>query len=384
MGASPKTVVIGGKPKALIPTKKPVQHVVSGVGRSPAASVAISVVIPACNAAQDLGHLLAAILPQLLPEDECIVVDDASTDSTAEVASRFPVRVVQTARRSGPAGARNLGVRNSKRQVIVFLDADVVPHPGVLDQFRTHFQTDPRLAAVMGSYDESPAASGMVSRYRNLLHCYTHSTGFRNASSFWTGCGAIRREQFERFEGFDEVRYPFPAIEDIELGVRLRRAGECIVLDPEIRVQHRKHWGFLRMLRTDLLARAAPWWDLILSSGSIPNDLNLKISQRLSVAMLVLAIAAFPALLWKPALTAAGIIVVLVGFVIGMNAGFYRFLAKHGDWRLALLGVPLHLLYFACGAIGLVIALVRRRPRMNIVPMSSPLATDRKESIPRS
>jgi glycosyltransferase involved in cell wall biosynthesis len=337
--------------------------------------LSFSVIIPAHNAADDLGHLLAAILPQLGPEDECIVVDDGSTDDTVRVASQFAVRVVQSCRRTGPAGARNLGVLNAKGQVIVFLDADVVPHQDVLERFCVHFRAEPALAAVMGSYDEKPAAPGVVSRYRNLLHCYTHSTGYRNASTFWTGCGAIRREQFERFEGFDERRYPSPSIEDIELGARLRRAGECIVLDPEIRVQHRKQWAFAHMVRTDISARAVPWWDLILTSGSIPNDLNLKITQRLSVAMLVLAAAALPVLLWKPAVAAAGLIVVLVGLVIGLNIGFYRFLVKHAGWRLSLLGVPLHILYFACGVVGLIIALGRRLPHLKLAPASSRLAT---------
>src|SRR5947207_1321887 len=84
------------------------------------------------------------------------------------------------------------------------------------------------LTALIGSYDESPLSAGFVSQYRNLLHCYTHQNGRREASTFWAGCGAMRRDRFVHHAGFDE-RYRYPSIEDIELGVRLRQAGERIL-----------------------------------------------------------------------------------------------------------------------------------------------------------
>jgi GT2 family glycosyltransferase len=252
-----------------------------------------------------------------------------------------------------------LGARESKGEVIVFLDADVAPHPDVIQRFRKYFRDDSTLAAVMGSYDDSPAAPGIVSRYRNLLHRYTHLTASRYASTFWAGCGAIRREQCQLYKGFDERRYPSPSIEDIELGVRLRRAGEGILLDPAICVQHRKAWDLTGMLRTDVMARAVPWWKLILESESMPNDLNLKISQRLSAVLVLLAVAGLPLLLWKAAL-AAGFIVISFCVVVVLNAEFYRFLAKHAGWRTALAGIPLHLLYFLSAGIGLLIAVATR------------------------
>jgi glycosyltransferase involved in cell wall biosynthesis len=319
----------------------------------------VSVVIPAYNAADSLPYLLAALLPQLGPEDQCIVVDDHSSDDTQRVSRDLSVTVLQTPRRSGPAAARNLGAQESKGEVLVFLDADVEPHCDVIERFRKYFRDDPTLTAVMGSYDDRPSAPGIVSRYRNLLHRYTHLTASRYASTFWTGCGAIRRERFQLHRGFDERRYPRPSIEDIEFGVRLRRAGEGILLDAAICVQHRKAWNLTGMLRTDIVARAVPWWKLILESESMPNDLNLKISQRLSAGFVLLSIAGLPLLLWKPAV-AAGFIAVCVFLVIALNAGFYSFLAKHAGWRTAIAGIPLHFLYFLSAGIGLLIAVAKR------------------------
>jgi hypothetical protein len=321
----------------------------------------LSVVIPAFNAAGDLPHLLSALAPQLGADDEVIVVDDCSTDATAEAAARFPVTLLRTPGRSGPAAARNLGARAASGDLLVFLDADVTPRAGVLDRFRRHLAA-PGLAAVMGSYDDAPHAPGLVSRYRNLLHCYTHRTGSRDASTFWAGCGAIRREVFERLGGFDAARYPNASIEDIELGVRLRRGGEKILLDPEIQVTHRKQWRLGGMLRTDVLRRALPWSELILEHGSAPADLNLKPAQRLSAVCVALSASIAPLLLWRPA-AASLAMAILLALACAMNWPFYRFLAARGGWGFAAAAFPLHLLYFLCSLAGFALAAARRLAR---------------------
>jgi len=116
-----------------------------------------------------------------------------------------------------------------------------------------------------------------------------HQSGSRDAGTFWTGCGAIRREVFFECGKFNEL-YSAPAIEDIELGYRLTQAGRRIALIPEIRVKHLKRWSLRNVLKTDFFYRALPWSNLIVRSGHMPNDLNLRISQRISVALVFLMI----------------------------------------------------------------------------------------------
>jgi Glycosyl transferase family 2 len=317
-------------------------------------TITLGVVIPARDAARDLRHLLGALLPQLAGGDECFVIDDGSTDSTGATAAAYPVKLLAQPRTAGPAAARNRGARAARADILVFLDADVVPHADVLQRMRCHFAADPELAAVIGSYDDRPACPTTVSRFRNLLHCYTHRTGNRQSSVFWAGCGAIRRRAFEALGGFDERRFARPSIEDIELGVRLRGAGGRIRLDPEIQVQHRKRWTLLSMLHTDLWSRAVPWSTLILESRRMPADLNLGLGQRVSAASATLAAAMLPLAPWVPAPYA---IAALLALVIAINLPFYRFLAGRGGWGFALRAIPLHLLYFLCAAGGFAIAL---------------------------
>jgi glycosyltransferase involved in cell wall biosynthesis len=315
----------------------------------------LSIIIPAHNATRDLPYGLAALLPQLEGGDECLVVDDASSDETRSVATN--VRIVDMPQRSGPAAARNSGAAEASGDILVFLDSDVVPHAGLLKKIRAHFAQDSELAAVLGSYDDRPASQTIVSRFRNLLHCYTHRTGKPEASTFWAGCGAIRKDVFHRFGGFDQNRFPFPSIEDIELGTRLRAAGKKIVLDAELQVQHRKHWTFWSMVQTDVLRRAAPWTVLILESRQVPQDLNLKLSQRASVAATGAAVTMLGlSFAWLPA---GWIALALVLLVAAMNLPFYRFLAERGGWAFAIASMPLHWTYFLSSILGFIVGAIR-------------------------
>lgn len=244
----------------------------------------ISVIVPVYNSARYLAQCLTSLAASTVPVHECIVVDDGSTDDSAETARSYGARVLATGGRSGPAHARNIGAENATGDILFFLDADVCVQPGTVAKVAEAFAGDPELDALIGSYDTTPAEPDFLSQYRNLMHCFVHHHGRREASTFWTGCGAVRREVFLRHGGFSRA-YQRPAIEDIELGYRMRRAGCRMVLDPDIQVKHLKRWTFWGLVKTDILDRGIPWTELILSDGHMPNDLNLQLSQRVSVAL---------------------------------------------------------------------------------------------------
>ena len=89
-----------------------------------------SVVIPARDAAGTLPRVLDALAVQEPPPREVIVVDDGSSDGTAQLAAERGARVVAPGGRSFAGGARNAGWEQSRGDLVVFLDADVVPNPG--------------------------------------------------------------------------------------------------------------------------------------------------------------------------------------------------------------------------------------------------------------
>lgn len=318
----------------------------------------LSVVIPAHNDGAKLARCLAAVSASDYRDYECIVVDDASTDEIAPVAEPFGTRVIRVIDGPrGPAYARNAGAAAASGEILVFIDADVVIAPDTLRRFAEGFDHHPEITAIFGSYDDAPAVTDFVSQYKNLFHHFVHQQARVEAGTFWSGCGAIRRDIFLSVSGFDAIRYPRPSIEDIELGYRLRAAGHRIMLDKQIQVKHLKHWTLRNLMKTDVFDRGVPWTRLILESRHLPNDLNLDIPQRLSallagatwlyaVAMLFVPDAQRWPLLLGPPLVAALLIVAL-------NRRLYAFFAERRGVVFAVAALPLHLLYYSYNLLAL-------------------------------
>ncbi len=257
----------------------------------------ISIVIPVYNSADQLRSCLEHLRDSTFTDFETIVVNDGSTDASAAVAQEFGATVIATGRRSGPAYARNLGASKATGDILFFIDADVCVYPHTVARVHANFRQDPELSAVIGSYDDLPESQDFLSLYRNLMHCYVHHQSRRDACTFWSGCGAMRKSVFQEYSGFDES-YDRPAIEDIELGYRMRRDGRKMMLDTGILVKHLKRWSFFNLVKTDIMDRGIPWTELILRDRFLPNDLNLQLSQRVSVALVFLLLGVAAAAAW--------------------------------------------------------------------------------------
>jgi GT2 family glycosyltransferase len=316
---------------------------------APATEPAISVIIPVYNGADVLHQCLEGLSRSQGVTWECIVVNDGSTDNSEEIAQFWGARVVSSEQaQGGPARARNLGASIARAPLLCFIDADVRVHPDTLKEFVSLFDRDRRIDAAFGSYDTRPAEQGMLSQYRNLLHHFVHQTGQEAASTFWTGCGTIRKEQFVALGGFS-LAYPRPSIEDIELGYRLRAAGGQIRLAKHIQVTHLKRWTFWGILVTDIRDRAFPWTALIRQTGHLPNDLNLKMSGRISAASVFLLGALGLAGLWKrPAWIAAGI---PLSVLAACNYDLYSFFLKQRGPAFLVSAVLMHWLYLAYSSV---------------------------------
>lgn len=316
----------------------------------------VSIVVPVGGDAPGWPQA-AASLGGLAPKPgEVIVVLDGPNAAHAHTAAGIGASIITIERQGGPARARNRGARAATREILLFVDADVEVPSDLAAAVAALFDASPEITAVMGSYDAAPAAPGLVSQYRNLLHHYVHQTSCTEASTFWAGCGAIRRRTFLEMGGFDE-RFARPSIEDIELGARLTRTGYAIRLAHTLQVTHLKAWGLGDMLATDLWHRAVPWSELMLRDGRMLNDLNVRTRDRASVALAFVVPLALAGAWRSPRWLAAAALAVTG--VMGLNAGFVRFLAERRGVLFAARAVPLYWMYLlVCGA-GFGIGLVR-------------------------
>ncbi|MBA3555000.1 MAG: glycosyltransferase family 2 protein [Gemmatimonadales bacterium] len=323
----------------------------------------LSVIVPAHQAASvlplSLGALAASDLPR--PSWELIVVDDASSDGTGELARRWADHVVTVSGGPhGPGYARNRGAEVAAGEWLVFIDADVVAHRDTLRRLVQAIDADPTMDAVFGAYDDAPPAPGLLSQYRNLLHRYMHLMSTGSGETFWAGCGAIRRSAFVQVGGFDERRYRRPQIEDIELGYRLHDHGHRIAIRPEIQGTHLKHWTLLGSLRTDLLERGIPWVLLLLERRRLsrPSSLNLKQGEP---AKVILAGVAFPLLLSGAALRRpllAGVASLMFLGVVLSNLPLFVWFARRRGSLFALAVTPLNIGYYLISGVSVVAAMM--------------------------
>jgi glycosyltransferase involved in cell wall biosynthesis len=307
----------------------------------------ISVIIPVYNGAEFLPRCLDAVLTTPGASYECIVVNDGSTDVSATLAAQFSDRIRLMNLMGGPRGpayARNRGAELARGKILFFVDADVVLMPGAIERVAKTFTDRPQLAALFGSYDRNPAAAGLISQYRNLLHHFVHQNGNPDASTFWAGCGAIRKSVFQTVGGFDERRYSYASIEDIELGYRLRAASLPVFLDKKLRGKHLKSWTLLSLIRTDIACRAKPWARLILETRTMPDDLNVKRRERVSFAFVALSILLLMMAPIQPRSILGSAAALLI--VVALNRHLYAFFYRHGGAVFAAGCVLLHLLYY--------------------------------------
>jgi GT2 family glycosyltransferase len=323
----------------------------------------LSVIIPVHNGGAHLPRCLDALRASRSSGHEVIVVDDCSDDASAEVARSRGFEVVRLDARRGPAVARNEGARRARGRVLLFLDADVSVRAGTIARVEAFFREHAETAALFGSYDDAPDAQSFVSQYKNLVHHFVHQRSRAEAETFWAGCGAVRRDAFERVGGFDGTKYTRPSIEDIELGRRLRRSGFRIALDRELQVKHLKRWTLASLLCADIRDRALPWSRLILEEGSMPRDLNLRAADRVSAALacaavLTLACAAASLLfstLFSPNVAHApallfGAAALMLAVVLLLNLPLLGFLRARRGNGFALASFPMLSLYYFYGA----------------------------------
>ena len=314
----------------------------------------LTAIVPATDAPATLARCRAAIEAADEGPDELIVVSAAGGP--------------------GPAIARNEGADRATGDVLVFVDSDVAVHRDAFTRIRRRLEFDSALVALVGSYDDDPAANGTVSVFRNLLHHYVHQHAAGPVASFWSGLGAIRRDAFLAAGGFD-TDFTVASMEDVELGMRLAAAGARVEFDPRLLGKHLKGWTLGSMLHTDLLRRGVPWVSMLMSRRELPSDLNLSWRHRAAAAAWVGATAALVTGRPRAAVAASAI-------ATSANAPFYALLARRMTPAGAVAGIGLHALHYLAAAAAVPIGIAQHLRVRGRVTRRSPQA-DRRYPVVR-
>lgn len=193
----------------------------------------VSVIIPAYNSAETLGACLAALQRQTRPPEEIIVVNDGSTDGTAQVAAAYGVAVLHQPN-AGQAAARNRGARVAGGAILLFTDADCEPAPDWIEQMLIPLQA-PAVVGVKGRYQTRQPQ--LVARFvqQEYQERYDRMAGAAQIDFIDTYSAAYRRQVFLANGGFDPS---FRINEDQEFSFRLADRGYRLVYRPQAVVAH--------------------------------------------------------------------------------------------------------------------------------------------------
>lgn len=118
----------------------------------------VSLYIPCYNAAETISYCLKGVFKQTYPLKEVVVVDDASKDETAKIASRYPVRMIKHISNQGLAVSRNTAIKNIDTEFIAALDSDCIPEPNWLEILMKRFNS-PKIVGAGGKLLEYHAST---------------------------------------------------------------------------------------------------------------------------------------------------------------------------------------------------------------------------------
>ena len=216
----------------------------------------VSIIIPAWNVASTLRQVLEPLLP--LPEGwNILVVDDGSTDKTVEIARQMGVTVIPSDGRRSDLAARNTGVRATKGEILIFLDADVLTNINDLTDSVSRLLEGSR-TCLFGVYNRGQHLGNTVSRYKN--YWIRHSTLNASKPLRWLNSSLIiiRRSSFLEIDGFRELFTCTHGGGDLDFGRRIAENGGSVEVDPMLQVSHLKQFSLHKLWINDY-QRAQGW-----------------------------------------------------------------------------------------------------------------------------
>lgn len=190
-------------------------------------TTSFSIIVPAYNEEENISKCLESLLELDYRSVEIMVVDDGSSDDTAEIANRYQdrgVKVVRMYRNEGRAAALNAGIRESNGDIILFVDADATADPDLLKKVKCYFEMG---YYAVGGNVKTANLNSTIACANGLLY-FVFNTTLRRilAPNRLSGaCMAIKQSVLRELGGFSERAWWF---EDSDLSARFASKKKAI------------------------------------------------------------------------------------------------------------------------------------------------------------
>jgi glycosyltransferase involved in cell wall biosynthesis len=217
---------------------------------APGPALRVSVIMPVFNGARYIGAALASVLAQTAPPVEVILIDDGSTDDSAEVLRALvetnpgtvPIRIL-TQENAGQSAARNNGAALARGELIAFLDQDDRWYPEHLAVLAAPFASQPELGWAYSEFDEIDGSDFVVTRdflarHGRVIPRVTLHELIAQDIMVLPSASILRASVFAEVGGFDPQ---FRGYEDDDLFIRIFRLGWRSHFEPRALTYFRVH-----------------------------------------------------------------------------------------------------------------------------------------------
>ena len=305
-----------------------------------------SIIVPLYNGALTISDCVEAILSSDIENYEIIVVDDCSTDNSAEhVPFHSQVSILSHNRNKGPSAARNTGAKQAKGDTLIFIDSDTLVRPNTLSYLLKPLLDEPNLLGTNGIFAIDLPPTNHTSDFVNTSIHFQHIGHGKRVNTTFTAICALRRSAFLNMGGWDERRQSRYAD---DINTRWQLPPKSLLLVTEAQVVHKKNVSLLGMLthRFNIGYHFVKSLDDNASSAvKSPMKATLHYRYPINTAIgfgLLVGVICPP--IWLP----------LLGIGAVNNAEFMLFTLRKRNLKEALISTPLSLAEGVAYALGII------------------------------
>jgi poly-beta-1,6-N-acetyl-D-glucosamine synthase len=315
-----------------------------GAAESIAVRPGVTVIVPAYNEAASLADTLESLLTQSVAAAEIIVVDDCSTDDTAEVARAFGVTVLTPPSNTGSkAGAQNFALKTIRTEYTLAVDADTILAPDAIEQLAKVIEPDPEVAAVCGfvipRHVNTVWERGRYIEYLLAFSFYKAIQDYYGKPLIASGCFSMYRTSMLKAHGGWQTR---TMAEDMDLTWTMYHAGQrvrfvpqavCYPIEPHDFAFMRKQ---LRRWSHGFIQNVKLHWRRLLHNAFLRSVIGLALWESTVASIIYLGVLPLTAILFdKPLL-----LLVYVLDAPALMAPVLTQAARRNELGRALLCVP--------------------------------------------
>jgi glycosyltransferase involved in cell wall biosynthesis len=208
----------------------------------------ISVIVPFYNSQETIYDCLKSIFKSKYKKFEVIAVSDGSNDKSVNIVKKFPCKLIKSTKNHGSGYARNIGAKNSKGEILVFIDSDVIIRENALKIINNFYLKEHNLVA-QGIYDHKINYKKIATQYLQSYQCYyifsNKNKFIRNMVSNFL---SIRKKTFYKAGCFDE-NFKGSNAEDADLGYRIQNIGFKISIVRQLISKHKVNFGIFGFIK---------------------------------------------------------------------------------------------------------------------------------------